>query len=272
MKSTLKQLLAHIPAADALAYAVSNRIRLNTDFGALRSEVKKRLYPNGGDCVVQTGPFQGLRYFDRHVWGILTNKWLGSYEVELSGVIQHILATPYRIIYDIGCAEGWYVVGLAVRMPEAQVVAFDTDPISRHQCQVLARLNGVCSRVKIRRECDFPDLHALSTLRSLVICDIEGAETHLLDPVRAPALGSADILVEVHESSAASHDVENTLRCRFAATHAITHIAATDRSAWLAEHGPRFAASIPEEMLCRAVQEHRAPGNGWLWMIAHPWA
>lgn len=269
MKRAIKQWLAHAPPIEALVCAVSNRVRLYRHFNRLRQSIKKSLFRDDSTCLVQTGPFKGLQYFDKPIWGIISNKWLGSYESELAVLIQHIIATPYQVIFDIGCAEGWYVVGLATHIPSARVVAFDTDPISRLQCLELARLNEVSSRIQTRGACGFQEFHALQSFRSLVICDIEGAEVELLDPLRAPALQHADILVELHETASQSHEVEFTLRQRFTSTHTITHTSATDRSQWLALHAAQFTNLIPHDLLHQAVEEHRAPGNGWLWMTSH---
>jgi isocitrate dehydrogenase len=42
-------------------------------------------------------------------------------------------------------------------------------------------------------------LGVIGTGPALILCDIEGAEDSLLDPVAAPALAHADILVEAHD-------------------------------------------------------------------------
>jgi hypothetical protein len=55
---------------------------------------------------------------------------------------------PHQIV-NIGCAEGYYAVGLAWRLPNAKVDAFRSDPRAREFCAELARLNGVEARVRI---------------------------------------------------------------------------------------------------------------------------
>ncbi|MBK8094095.1 MAG: hypothetical protein IPK32_19525 [Verrucomicrobiaceae bacterium] len=197
---------------------------------------------------------------------MITNKWLGSYEAELASVIPAILHKGYRRIIDVGCAEGWYVVGLAVRMPNTEFVAFDIDPISRGQCRKLVRLNACSARVRFAGECTHADMNTLAGAGTLLICDIEGFERMLLDPAKAPALMQTEVLVEVHEDGADSRDLNQLLRARFDATHRIQEIWPEDRQAWVRQNRPAVPATIDDGLLLAGVQEHRAPGNHWLWM------
>jgi len=265
MNNWRSYLLDRVP----VARAVVNRARLHRRFGALRVEMRQRLFSRTKTIQVQAGPFAGMRYFDAHVWGIISNKWLGSYEAELHSIVEQICQTPYRRVIDIGCAEGWYAIGLLFRMRDIQMLAYDTDPISRRQCQRLARLNGVSHRLQMGGLCTAEILESLAGAHTLVVCDIEGAEAFLLDPARTPKLASTDILVELHESQSGSHELEELLRARFHSTHQITSVRAEDRREWLATHAGQWSPSIPANLLREAAEEHRAPGNGWLWMTAN---
>ncbi|MFD1808583.1 hypothetical protein ACFSHQ_12170 [Gemmobacter lanyuensis] len=97
-------------------------------------------------------------------------------------------------------------------------MARDGDPRARALCAALATANGVAARVEIGGIIDHADLALCALAPTVVICDIEGAEVELLDPVGAPALLAADLLVEVHEGC-----VPVRLRCcRSALREAIT--------------------------------------------------
>ena len=85
-----------------------------------------------------------------------------------------------------------------------EVFAFDVDPIARRQARRLARLNGVSGRVRVFGECTHFKLNELITGETFVVCDIEGHELVLLDPVKVPGLKEADLLIEVHEESASA--------------------------------------------------------------------
>lgn len=172
------------------------------------------------ESTVQSGPFAGMVFLDRVSEGAFIPKLLGSYELELHGLIENACATPYDAVLNIGCAEGYYAAGLARRMPDVRIHAFDIDARARQLCGQLAAMNGVADRVEIGGEITGPDFATFADGRVLVLCDIEGAEADLLDPVRYPALRTMDLLVEIHcMSDAWTSDV---LYPRFEASHSIT--------------------------------------------------
>ena len=238
-------------------------------FSRHHADFRARLFPHGAAISVQTGPFKGLRYFDETVWGSITPKWLGSYEAELHPVIHQIVERAYDTIIDVGSAEGYYAVGLAVIVPTAKVFAFDTDFISRAQVRRLAALNNLTGRLQIRAFCSHADLDRLSTDRTLVVCDIEGFEARLLDPALSPSLLRDDILVEVHETSESSFEVEHLLQARFATSHRVERVTASDRDSWIDENLPHLPVPLPRDALQKATEENRAAGRVWLWMQSH---
>ena len=69
-----------------------------------------------GTRVLQ-GPFAGMNYLNRSHNSEFVPKLLGSYEAELSEVLEQIIAHDYRLIVDVGFAERYYAVGLARRCP-----------------------------------------------------------------------------------------------------------------------------------------------------------
>lgn len=249
--------------------AFRNRRYFRREFAGFQSAVRFELYPNGDGILVKTGPFQGLRYVDEIVWGSITPKWLGSYEAELHPIVREIIARAYPTIIDVGCAEGYYAVGLAVALPKSQVIAFDTDFLSRRQVVRLAGLNQVSDRVEIRTKCHFESIDSLSRGKTLIICDIEGFEVALLDPWKAGALFKNDILVEVHEMPEAPGEVENILVSRFADSHRVERIVAVDREGWIDLHASQLPDAIPRPLLRRATDEHRSAGRVWLWMRSY---
>lgn len=270
MKALAKRWLACVPGMAPLAFALSNRLRLWRLLGGIISRVRQQLFPHGMPVCVMTGPFAGMRYLDQPVWGILTNKWLGSYECELDSVIEQISREPYERVLDVGCAEGWYLVGLARRMPGTSFIGFDIDPISRLQCCKLAALNHVECGIRVLNECVPMDLDSLAGAGTLLICDIEGGEAELLDPTRSPALRRTDVLVEVHEASGDSRELSRLLRGRFETTHEIAEILPRDRMEWARLQLAKFAGRLDLQTLQQAADELRAAGNHWLWMKSRP--
>ncbi len=183
--------------------------------------------------AVQTGPFQGMLYPSQIVTaerlrqnGVIP-KLLGSYETELHDVMRRVLSRQYRRTINIGCAEGYYAVGLARSMPSTPVYAFDTDPVARQLCVQMAEANAVSDRITVRGECTVEALGALIPDRSLVVCDCEGCERDLLDPGLVPGLTACDVIVELHDCVDPS--ISRTIHSRFAQTHEITALTKVSR-------------------------------------------
>jgi hypothetical protein len=177
--------------------------------------------------VVQSGPFAGMAYVSEAVCSSLVPKLLGSYEAELHGLLTKILTREYEAVIDVGCAEGYYAVGLALSLPRAQVHAFDIDERARTLCAKLAQANNVSERVIVEGLCDHERLNTLIRGRTLIVCDCEGCELQLLDPALAPQLKHCDLIVELHDMLVPN--VTPAIVERFAATHEITLIDAEER-------------------------------------------
>ncbi len=246
--------------------ALNNRRLFGLRFRSLHRRTRSAIFKDGSLHVL-SGPFKGLKYIDGIVWGPITPKWLGSYECELADTIEEIVSRGYDIILDVGCAEGYYAVGLAYRIPSAQVLAYDTDFISRSQTRRLARLNGLESQVHISRFCDGAEIARHATDKALIVCDIEGFERSLLDPGECAALARFDILVEVHEARWTPSTLD-LLKARFSGNHSIQEVVASDRQDWIRSSKLNLDSSISREDLSEAVNEHRENGRIWLWMKA----
>jgi hypothetical protein len=189
--------------------------------------------------AVLSGPFRGMAYAlpslgaeQIYHYGAVP-KLLGCYEAELHGVFARAAATGYDTILNIGCAEGYYVAGLARLFPRAHVFAFDIDASARRLCDEMVNSNGVQSRVTILGECAPTEFDRLASGRTLVLCDCEGCELQLLRPDLAPRLRCSDVLVELHPHVDAS--ISKEIPARFAATHSST----------LMQSEPRDLAAFP---------------------------
>ena len=208
---------------------------------------------------VAAGPFAGMRYITRSCGSALAPKIIGSYEYELHAAIEGLIAGDYERIIDIGCAEGYYAVGLAWRK-RIPVVAYDSSAEARACLAELAGLNGVSSLIDGRGTCDTEELESFSGQRVFLICDIEGAEGHLLDPTRAPALLGFDLLVEVHDgaTSTALHDA---LVSRFEPTHTIETIRFRGRDG---SEASSLTWVNTSDFRLSAVDERRRLGIEWM--------
>src|SRR6266542_3465459 len=182
---------------------VYETLRTARDKRGLRQAFKKISAKK--ELVVQSGPFRGMRYLsqltsaDTLLSHTVVPKLLGSYEAELHDALMRVCERQYRQIINIGCAEGYYAVGLALRLPDIQVFAFDMDSTNRAFCGEMARINGVAGRIFIRGECTRKELATLAAPgNSLIVCDCEGCELDLLRPDVTPGLLTCDVIVELH--------------------------------------------------------------------------
>jgi len=245
--------------------------------GSLRLLCKHRSQVIGNTLAdagtrVRSGPFAGLEILPPYhdplgaiqepagvSEGCYVPKLLGCYEQDLHPVLAALPSHGYQAIVNIGCAEGYYAVGLA-RLCRLAVDAYDIDPAARRLCAELADRN----RVTVRLGAVFTpeDFARYAGRRTFVLCDIEGGERELCDPERAPALRELDLLVEVHDEFVSG--IARELERRFAPSHEVEAI----------RFGPRDPSAFTElaeldnldQLL--ALWEWRLAGNHWLWLRA----
>ena len=193
-------------------------------------------------------------------------KLLGIYERELYSHIERACALNFPLIVDVGAAEGYYAVGLAVRNPAARVIAFEMQAKERLQLTEKAKLNGVEEQMHISGKCEAVDLEqALAgATHPFVICDTEGYESVLLDPQKVPSLAQAFILVELHEFAVPG--ITGRIRAWYEATHNIELV-------WQQERRPSefpfqncYTRCLPKAYFHWAVGESRPERMSWLWM------
>jgi hypothetical protein len=215
---------------------------------------------------VYFGPFTGMLLISGVPDRAHIPKLLGIYERELTPYIEQACTLNFPLIVNVGAAEGYYAVGMALRNPTAKVIAFEKEPTERFALEEAARLNAVAGRVEIRAKCEREDLERLLAYapRALVICDAESDEAVLLDPVLSPSLRSAFILVELHEFI--ERGIAERIRGRFLTTHEISQIRQQDRTITDFPFQNLYTRCLPKRYLCWAVGESRPERMSWFWM------
>jgi hypothetical protein len=171
--------------------------------------------------VVSSGPFRGMRYPRADAIGsALVPKLLGCYEQELHQLIEGICQTEYHTVIDIGCAEGYYAVGFALRLPAAKVIAFDTNSDATRLCAAMAEANGAQNRLLVGAMCD-PDTLAQFAHgpKILIVCDCEGYERELFPTGSGERLKRHDLLIELHDFI--HPGISSTIQNVFSETHEI---------------------------------------------------
>ena len=254
----IRKVFATAPLQPAFALFALLRLLAKWRAEALKAPA---LAATGG--IVAAGPFAGMKFEAGAAEGCFLPKLLGSYEAELH---SHWAALrrerDYSTIIDIGAAEGYYAVGLAMMFPNARVIARDTNEASHAMLRQLAVANGVDKRVEIGGLFGHADFAPYAGQRALVLCDIEGAEKVLLDPAKAPALERFDIVVEVHEGM--DPGLIALLDTRFVRTHHITHVRDLPRTVIFP---PRYQ---PRDFIDRLISmwEFRSSPTPWMVMRA----
>ncbi|WP_299477615.1 class I SAM-dependent methyltransferase [Cypionkella sp.] len=251
---TVKRLLDGPPDAARLEQAFRHLAKW-------RSELISNTLVGRSGTKVTSGPFRGMDYPVRASEGSRAARLLGSYESSLAPVIEEIVTKAYPVIIDVGSAEGYYAVGLARRLPNARVLARDANPKAQVLCAALAAANGVADRVEVGGLMDHADFDLCHAQKTLVVCDIEGAEAELLDPVLAPGLAAADILVEAHDCMRPG--LSGVIAERFKATHNIRVIGRRLDDSGL----PDWMEGLSDLDRLVALWEWRSGPTPWLWMV-----
>ena len=178
--------------------------------------------------TVLAGPFKGLRYPEVRAFGsAIYPKIVGSYESFLNPVIEKVIDMNISDIIQIGSAEGYFTIGLSMRMPNANIYSYETDSTARDYQKSMAQYNGIGSNLKILELCTPGTLAEAKFERSgLVICDCEGCEKTMFSDLNKENLRSWYLIVETH--SMVDLTIPEILRMHFADTHEIKTVLSED--------------------------------------------
>ena len=212
------------------------------------------------DGVVLGGPFAGLAGMHQVREGCHIPKLLGCYERELHPIVERITASSYDAVVNVGSAEGYYAIGLARRMPFARIYAHDTNADAQAACQALATRNEVADRVIVGGLFSPADFARFAAERTLVVCDIEGAEAELLDPAAAPSLLGMDMLVECHDCLRPG--MSGLISTRFIQSHRIERV----EQQMLPFDLPKEFRTVAELDRLLSIWEWRAGPTPWLFL------
>jgi glycosyltransferase involved in cell wall biosynthesis len=211
-----------------------------------------RQFVGDGPAIVREGPFQGLRY-PAHRLGDVdapVAKLLGTYERELHPVIVSALNGGVTTFIDVGCADGYYAVGMPHSHHQMISYAFDLSRSARDLCREVARVNDEEPRMRIGKRFSSAALDSIDPTGAFVLCDIEGAERQLFDRDLVARLRRSTVVIEVHDQ-APSSSLSHYLGALFEPSHAIERV----------DQQPRERVdNLPPV----AFEEFRPPGLHWL--------
>jgi len=174
--------MAIIEWKSAYKYAIKGD-DLSTVFNILvalrRSTIEKRVYIESRGEIIG-GVFKGMKYLPTARNSILIPKLLGTYESEVSELLIKRGETLNYFI-DVGCAEGYYVAGLAYRFPKIACIGVDIEPESRDVAAILCEINGLKGNTSI-----FENVNATAKALAgnvLALIDVDGDEINVIKKI-----------------------------------------------------------------------------------------
>lgn len=136
--------------------------------------------------------------------------------------IERLIKIGFDSILNIGCADGYYAIGIAKRIPGARIFAHDINEKAQASCRAFAEINNVSDRVEIGGLFKGVDYDRFSDSKTWLLMDIEGDERELLDPCSYPILRKMTILVECHDCFVPG--LANEIASRFAHSHSVVRV------------------------------------------------
>jgi precorrin-6B methylase 2 len=181
------------------------------------------------DFIVKHGIFKGMQYIKtRALWSQLFPKLLGSYERELYPLLKSLLDRDYSDIINIGCGEGYYTVGFALKFPKTKIYAFDINLQALSSCRKMCKANALEeSRFAFKRNCS-PEILMNLPLgnRALIFMDCEGYEKELIEKYLPEKMKNHDFLIEVHDCMDIT--ISDYLKVAFDKTHNLKSVKSVD--------------------------------------------
>jgi len=192
----------------------------------IRSDIRilKDYFKN--DIYVLDGPFKGMLYGDVAYGSSLLPKVFGTYEQHIHPWIEEIIDKKYKKILNIGCAEGYFSSGFAIRNKDSQIYAYDTNKEALKTNREIVTKNKI-ENVILKEECTIKELENLIDENAFIFCDIEGGEIDLIDPRKSKKLLEADYIIETHDFKL--DGITEEMVNRFKDTHEIEVISDDNR-------------------------------------------
>jgi hypothetical protein len=211
---------------------------------------------------VQAGPFAGMMLLQESYWygGDILSKLVGTYEMELRPVIHSIIDWEPDLVVNIGCAEGYYATGFALRLPNATIHAIDIDAKALEICERAAQVNRAAARLRLELGCTPASLRTLlrRSCRACLFVDCEGCERALITGIEPEDLCNACVVIECHEFIEAG--TTDALLNHLSETHDIRRIDECNRD----PAAVPLLHNVPEDLRTQAISERRPTRMWWL--------
>lgn len=265
-KSTVQNIYNSIrnkaPFADIANFFISReREFINCENEAIEKALGQVERNEEGRYLVTGGPFSGMLWEMAYKIGSeFPPKLMGTYELELKPTIDRWLSDEMTSSFiDIGAAEGYYAVGVALRSTEFPIFAYEIQADAHEHIRRLARLNKVLDRIHLFGEFRPKDLDKVNLGDCpIVLMDVDGFEEYLIDEVFLSHTANARMILEIHDF--VKPGLGDLVAQRLKKSHKINRVypnASMRRNVQKPFEITKFEWS-------RAVDERRPKGNYWL--------
>ncbi len=240
--------------------ATFSKLSSGSDMDIVAKYTKEFLNKHGYNVV--GGPFQGLSYVSEAAGSSYLIKLIGVYEEILHETIKKVMGRGYTTMIDIGCAEGYYLIGIGKKSPQTKLIGYDIDEKALALTEELYTKNHLTNELLLLPNCTPEDLQTRIDEKTFLMCDAEGFEAEILNPHKTPALSRVQtFLVELHDF-AVPH-VKELLTERFEKTHNIRVIVFKNGNP---EHYPFLMNIKNKHHLYTLLRERGEQEQEWLVM------
>jgi hypothetical protein len=214
--------------------------------------------------LVESGPFSGMKLCAIGSWGGQGARLVGTYELELSSIIDSLQEFDITHVIDVGCADGYYTCGLAFKYPSVSVTAYDLSRRARWCTYSAARANNLLSKISIRNFFDVNEFEAKSDVRELLFLDCEGFEAEIITAKNIVRVKNVAILVECHDFIVPN--ITESISAILHDTHTLEYVQSRERTA---NDIPLWIEA--RDNLLSEMQEGRPCTMTWIWAIPKSW-
>lgn len=173
-------------------------------FAKMRRKRSSRKLFDMHNGVIQEGVFKGLQLSsDTNISnGALAMKIFGLYE---QIVIEEIVsAGPFNDCIDIGAADGYFPLGMLKAGLAKRTICFEATTKGQTSIKLNAKANNLSDKIVVYSKADETfetKLHEANyqPQKSLIICDIEGAEFEIFSKEFFNYVHGATIIIELHD-------------------------------------------------------------------------
>lgn len=209
------------------------------------------------------GIFKGMIYPTFKSFGSsIYPKIIGTYEYELQIIFKDLIKKKYKTIIDIGCAEGYYAVGLKKAIPSAKIIAVDINPKARNFCIEMAKLNNVYNDFQVLDQMNEDLLLSSLDENTLIICDCEGCEIELFTKKNIAEFVKCDLIIETHDMI--NNSISTTLTNLFSKTHNVQIIQSIDDNLKAKYYNSVFLEGLDISIRKYLTRENRPQIMEWL--------